>query len=543
MRSFLWVVWVQVVIFGGWGVWGEGAIAQELPQLPPSSSEPAMENLEEAETLEATEDLEEALVEEGLVEEPVLPATAGTVELELPDFLNVVIQGNRDLQNAVLERVVQRQSLTESESTFSPRLTPSVSVRAEGDSSGFSPFGGIDIFGNESENNTGDDDLTFSEDVEISSTLNTPLGTALELSVSPTDEFSRVGVTVRQPLLRGAGQAVNRAPVRQARIAEANNVLALRSQVIDTITTSITQYTSLVQSQEAVAIQAQALERRRSQFERVSALVEAGRQARIDLIDSERSIAEAELGLQEAINRLSQANTDLLNLMGSEVAYQFVVPDNAIAQLFESATRRVEAFQRDQLVELAYQQRPDYQRELSQSEVADLNLLVAKDNRRWDLNWESTARVGDDETRVATGLALRRTFGDESLDTAVTRGRTGILQQQNTLDQLTETIRNEVTDRLRDVTSGLAQVEAAQRATEAAELQLQVTQEKFKRGRDGTTLFDISQQEENLVGAQNAELQARISVLNSIAELERAVGVTLETWEPVVNFDPVLADS
>ena len=85
----------------------------------------------------------------------------------------------------------------------------------------------------------------------------------------------------------------------------------------------------------------------------MSALVEAGRQARIDLIDSERSIAEAELGLQEAINRLSQANTDLLNLMGSEVAYQFVVPDNAIAQLFESATRRVSEFQADQLVELA----------------------------------------------------------------------------------------------------------------------------------------------------------------------------------------------
>ena len=38
------------------------------------------------------------------------------------------------------------------------------------------------------------------------------------------------------------------------------------------------------------------------------------------------------------------------------------------------------------------------------------------------------------------------------------------------------------------------------------------------------------------------KLQARISVLNSIAELERAVGVTLETWEPVVDLSPVLAD-
>ena len=478
--------------------------------------------------------------------EPSLPTprpTSNTVELNLPDLINVVIQGNRDLKNAVLDRVVQRQTLQQEERAFSPRLTPNVSIQAtrtllESESvvevfDFEDGFDGQDRFERRVINNNR---TNIDEDLGISATLRTPIGTEIELALDPIDEFSRVNLTVRQPLMRGAGQAVNRAPIQQARIADDNNILALRQQVIDTITTSITQYTTLVQAQEAVVIQAQALERRQQQFEIISALVEAGRQARVELSNSQRSIAEAELSLQAARNQLAQANTDLLNLIGSDAAHQFVVPDNAIAQLFAQAVRRASEFERDELIAVAYQVRPDYQQARSQLEIEDLNLLLARDNRRWSLDWQNTARVGDDATQLATGLRLSRTFGDESLNTAVIRSETTLLQQQNTIAQLTDTIRNQVADRLRDVKSELAQVESAQRATEAAQLQLQVTKEKFKLGRDGTTLFDITQQEENLVSAQNAELQARISVLNSVAELERTVGITIETWQPLVDF-------
>lgn len=562
---------VPVLLFGTILPFGNLAHAQGLPELPPASLEPTVDALDNAEPVDEAESADEVepvdetdtlkdveaedveatdntdVADEAQPEAPPanapesvldLPQVEGAVELGLPELLNIVIQGNRDLKNSVLDRIVQRQSLRESESVFSPQVTPNLSLRAERNVSDSSPF--AIAFGETTE---GNDDVSFSESVEIGSTLRTPLGTELSLSVEPTEDLARANLLVSQPLLRGAGQAVNRAPVRQARIAESNNVLALQQQVIDTITTGINQYTALVQSQEAVKIQAQALERRREQFEQLRALVEAGRRARIDLIDSERSIAVAELDLQDARNQLSQANTDLLNLMGSEAAYQFVVPEDAIARLFEAATRRVSAFQQAELIELAYERRTDYQQALAQVEVEDLNLLLARDNRRWDLNWESVVSVGDDLTQAATGLTLRRTFGDESLETAVVRSETNVVQQQNTIDQLTETIRNEVSDRLRDVTSGLAQVEAAQRATEAAQLQLQVTREKFRRGRDGITPFEISEQEDNLVAAQNAELQQRISAINSIAELEQTLGITLEVWEPVVDFNSVLSDS
>jgi outer membrane protein len=483
-------------------------------------------------------------------------ATASVVELTLPDLLNIVIQGNRDIKNDVLERVVQRQTLNEAESVFNPRITPSLSIQAERNggsaqtSSILTPDGN-ERFDNNSDNNldaldlsggsSGGSDTTLSQNLQVSSTLRTPLGTNISLSVNPISESSRLNLTIEQPLLRGSGQAVNRAPVQQARIAESNNVLTLRQTVIEKITESINKYTTLAEQQEAVTIQVQTLERRRQQFERVKALVEAGRQARIALIDSEQSIAQAELDLQQAQNNLSQTNTELLNLVGSETAFQFVAPDNAIAQLFEAATSRVSQFQLDQMVEQAYQIRPDYQQAKANLENEGLSLLVAQDNQRWTLNWQSSASLGA-PSQMATGLALSRTLGDESLDTAVINSQTSILQQQNKLAQLTESIRNEITDQLRNVNSGLDQVALAQRATEAAERQLQVTQEKFRVGRDRITPSDITDQEETLVTAQNQELQARISFLNSMADLEKAVGITIDTWQASVDFSSVLAE-
>ena len=504
------------------------ALAQ-LPRLPANTQAPTQEVFEE------TDPIEQATPQSDLLE-------GNRVELNLPDLINIVIQGNRDLKNSVLERVVQRQTLNQEESVFSPRLTPNFSLRAERNFSDSSSIGDIAEFDDGTDGFDESDRTTVDESFAVSSTLKTPLGTELELSIDPVDGDSPVNFTVNQPLLRGAGRTVNQAPVQQARIIASNNALELQQQVIDTVTTSVTQYTTLVRNQEAVVIQAQALERRRQQFEIVNALVEAGRQARVDLIDSERSIAEAELGLQDASNQLSQANTDLLNLIGAETRLRFVAPENAISQLFDSAASRVSKFQLDQLIETAYQMRPDYQQAKANIEVEDLGLLLAEDDQRWRLDWQSSARLGSDASQTTTGLQFTRTFGDESLDTAVERSRTNVLQRQNTLAQLAETIGNQVTDRFGDVNSGLAQVRLAQQATEAAQLQLQVTKEKFKLGRDGITLFDISQQEEALVNAQNTELQARISFINSIAELDKSVGLTLDTWQSSVDFSPVLAE-
>jgi len=125
------------LIFGS----GTAALASDerLPILNPASPGSAEEPLPE-ENLPEENLIEEDLPEENSTEEvPTLerevptsaPGTSESVQLNLPALINVVVQGNRDLKNAVLERVVQQQTLVQEESAFSPRITPSLSIRAD----------------------------------------------------------------------------------------------------------------------------------------------------------------------------------------------------------------------------------------------------------------------------------------------------------------------------------------------------------------------------------------------------------------------------
>ena len=113
-------------------------------------------------------------------------------------------------------------------------------------------------------------------------------------------------------------------------------------------------------------------------------------------------------------------------------------------------------------------------------------------------------------------------------------------QQTNRLSQQRIAIRNEITNQLNTVRTNLVRVEAAQRATDNARLQLEATRELFERGRAGSNLFQVISQEENLVDAQNQELQAEIEFLNSVVALDQSVGLTLETWSSEVDFLPAL---
>ncbi|MBD1912111.1 TolC family protein [Leptolyngbya sp. FACHB-8] len=448
------------------------------------------------------------------------------VPLRLPQLIDLVLEGNRELRDALLERIVQQQQLVEAESRFDPDITPRLSLavtqRLEDSENEF----------------VREDRTTTDESARVTAETLTPIGTRLELAIDPLDD-QPVELIVRQPLLRGFGERINRAPITQARLTEQRNQLALQQQTTETITQAITSYTDLIQQQEAVRIQEQALERRRDQNAIINALVQAGRRPRVDLVEADGNIANAERDLQNARNQLAQANTNLLNLIGSDEPIQFVASLDEVARWFTAALEQVPSLKLTALLETAYQQRPDYRRAQLATQVEQVSVDIAADNQRWQLDAEGRATMGDDaEARL--GLVVTRPLGDERLETERRRSQVNLLQSENELARVTTAIRNEVTTRLEDVRSNQLRVEAARRASEAAALQLQGDREKFRRGRGGVTLLDLSQREEALVNAQNAQLEAEIAFLNSLTQLEQAVGITLITWESQINFTPAL---
>jgi outer membrane protein len=462
---------------------------------------------------------------------PVPQGEPQAVPLTLSDLLTLTLEGNRDLRNRVLDRTVERQTLAAAEQTFDPRFTPTLEVNAT-----LTEFGGVE--GSESELGAvllgGRTD--FDQRVLLNTNLVTRLGTDIVLGLTPLEGGQLFQFRVSQPLLRGFGAAINEAPVNQARLGEISNQLALRQTVIDTLTTAIVGYNDLVNAQAQVEIQTQALARRQRQLEIVQALVQAGRRAPIDLFDPERSLADAEGSLVNAQNQLDQANNTLLNLIGTDRNLRFVVSLDAVRELYAIAAEEVLAYQPEALVAVALAQRTDYRQAQLQQQQQALDLLIAQDELRWQLNAVADGTLGDSSVGVL-GLVATRVFGDPDPETNRVASEIALQQQDNTLAQLQNEIRNDAIARLAEARSNLQQVEAAERATLNARRQVDADQ-----ARGGRDLFEAISQEESLVTAQTNELAARIAFLNSVARLEQTVGITLERWVGEINLSPELQE-
>ncbi|MGF1524729.1 MAG: TolC family protein [Leptolyngbyaceae cyanobacterium] len=512
---------------------GDGLDGEE--EVPETESE-----IEGERDVFETQPEEEILdVDRETTESERLPETdRSQLALSLPELIELVVIGNRDLRDQQLQRLIEQQELQEAEEQFDPRWTPAVGVGiTQRFDEGFAtqaPLPGA-IGGDTTELG---DRTTLTQSAGLLGEINTRQGTEFNLTLDTLGD-TPISLQVTQPLLRGAGTAVNEAPVDIARLTEAQNWLELQDTLIDTVSTTVIQYTTLIEAQESVVIQTQALERRRERLQILTALVEAGRNARVDLVDAERSIADAERDLLLAQTQLEEANTALLDQIGTEQAVLFIASADTIADLFTAAAVRVETFEVEALAAIAYQRRPDYLQAELDPDVAQLNLRVAENDLQWQLNVESTADLGD-FSETTLGLVLRRTFDEPELETALTRSQVEVAQAENRLAQLQTTIRNEVINQLNTVRANLARVDAARRATENARLQLEVTQELFNRGRSGADIFRIITQEEDLVQAQSQQLTAEIEFLNSIVNLDQAVGLTLDTWSQEVDFLPAL---
>lgn len=466
---------------------------------------------------------------------PTVQSAARVIDLTLPDLLTLTLQGNRELRNAALQRIVQRQELNAAEQAFNPQLTPTLRVDVTQNLSA----SGTEIIETDDGLRVFNDATDIENQALLSLSLDTRQGTDMTLGIDPLDDTQPLLFRATQPLLRGAGRAVNEAPVDQARLQETQNQLAFRDTIITTITAAITRYTNLINAQSRVRIQVQALERRQQELAIQRALVEAGRRARLDLFETERSVADAERDLADAQNQLLQANRDILNLVGTDQNLQFVASEATVAQLFASAVERAATYDQTALVALALERRPDYRQAQLQRRQLELAQLIATDNLRWRLDAVTSGNLGD-FSQSTVGLLATRTFDEPQLETAKIRSDIALEQQDNTLVRLEETIRNDVIAALGDVQSNLLRVEAAERATLNARRQLQVARTQFSLGRGSITQFQLLDQEEQLVRAQTEEIAARVAFLNGVAQLEQTVGTTLASWADQVDLTPVL---
>lgn len=467
---------------------------------------------------------------------PILPSTSEIseldgVELTLRDVIILALENNRTIKNQYLERIVQREELAVAEDKFNPDFTPELAIEWVNLNQGTRT------------------DTTQGLDLSARMVVKIPTGGEINLGwlgrgqQEALDGFAdrdglrqNLELSFRQPLLRGAGQKVNRASIEVARLNENINLLRLKTILIDQITETTFAYRQLLQAQRRVLIAQQSLAIAQQQVQNTQILIEAGRLARAELITVQTRVADQEVAVLEAFNNFKQQQLNLLQLLDIDEEVDIIVSDTLEIM--------PPNFDEQIIQQLALENRPRYLVAKLDLERAKTELIVAENNRRWNIDLtaqlfhEPTSNITTNRTDSRAGISFSKTLGDRNIELEFQRRRVDVLQAENNLTEEFQNININLEQRLQDIQDNFKKVELARRVVELTEQQLRNEEEKVKLGVPGASVVNLVDFQSQLTNARNNELNAIIDYQNALTNLAQTLGTTLEAWDVTIEPKP-----
>lgn len=454
-----------------------------------------------------------------------------TLALTLDDAIALAVRDNRGIQTAYLQRIAQKFDLYVSEGKFLPKLTLTTGAQ-DNKVNGLS---------------------SRTKDIASTATLGLPTGAKLSLSTanglgSSASNSSITSVTLTQPLLKNGGLDANTASVRVARLDEQINRLTLKSTLSQTVTQVVSAYRELLRAQEQRMIAEAALQRSKDLYQVNKALISTGRMAEVEIFQTEAEVANREVALEEAANQIDASRLALLNLLALEPRTPVVTVG--------TKDIRLRGADLAQALATAFANQPDYLIAQLQSERAKINLDYAKNQQLWDLSLvagktQSHGASGGfgsvDATQTLTqkndtsyaGIQLNIPLGDRSIEQATVRASVDLKSQNLRVSETRQIVEQRIRDAVRNVQTRWRQLELSVKAQELSLLKLKAEKEKLQVGRSSN--FQILSFENDLRNAENARLNAEITYLNALTDLDERTGKTLEVWNIPIT-EPELAN-
>ena len=319
------------------------------------------------------------------------------LELYLEQAIRLALTGSRDAVAARLGREEQALALEAAEERYRPMLSLGVGVNAR------------------SRQET-------SADVSFGPSLRVPTGGRFRLSwrkpvAGGQDRAASAELGFSQPLLRGFGTDVDTAQLSRARLAERVNVRAFRDRVAGIVDAVIGAYRGALSARRRAAIADEALERARRQLQVNRALVDAGRMAPQDLVQTEAEVANREYALINAENALETANAALVNVLD--------LSDSTRIEPREEADVEPRQPDLEESLETAFARRTDWLQAETGVELAQIQLGVARNNLLPDLSLDMSVSQGDgrEETDWGGSLTLLVQLQDREPGRTLTRAQ------------------------------------------------------------------------------------------------------------------------
>ena len=469
------------------------------------------------------------LVPSSLALVPFLPAAT----LTLDDAIRLALQKNQALKVSAFTPDIARANVLAEYGRFDPALTFRRSYSENEAPGGSTPLVRA---------------LTQTDDYSLSLGGLTPWGLSYSLLATAdnqrgtanrfTDSYVTFGgISVTQPLLRGFGLGSNLAGLR---IAKANRAIAdwqYRQAVIETVTSVVLVYTSVLQARETVRISKLSRSLSAELVDQYQKRNAAGAIADSDVLLATARLASREENVLFALRNASDLENQLRQLIG-ETAFLVSGSTMELEPLVPAPPVTVDP---PNELKRAYELRPDFQaarlgltRDRATQALAQNQLLPRVDfvgsygHNGFDRDFSrSRAQVRDREARAySAGIVV-----SVPLTFAEGRGRAraaklGLKQAESDLVRLEQDIAIDIAAAGGQIETTRLRVEASRHAMQVAQKSLDSEQKKVDAG-TGRTL-DLLTAQEQLAQVQSSYARAVADERRARAIYERETGTTLQ---------------
>jgi outer membrane protein TolC len=334
-----------------------------------------------------------------------------------------------------------------------------------------------------------------------------------------------VTVSIVQPLLRGGRIYVARQPIRDAEYDLEVEEARLRTETLLMIADTKTAYYNTLLAEKIIRVTLEAIERDKALIEASQALFDAGLVTKRDVYSAEILLANDRAKLAGAEGDLELVRNDLLDLLGLPISQPVELVDRDIS--FEPISLKP-----DEWITAAVQNRPEVYEIRARMEKTQLSLGVAR-NERWPAldvvgsygrsqsGLSRSAALELDRYAWSAGVVFSLPIGSAEARAAARRAE---LEQERLERELQDTKRRielDVRASTIKLRTSVQKMAALQVGVEQAQGKLEIARERFALGL--ATNLDITDAQENLLGAETDLLTAIVDYNIGLAELEASI--------------------
>ena len=454
------------------------------------------------------------------------------LHLGLKEAILLALRYNPNIQNAQLDRIIQRYQLRLAHNEF--ELQYALAGQAAVTKSRYSGAG-----------NGSTQSLLATPEFDLKTKLGSRASLKMDNNAKAIGDYNPLlNFSFSQPLLRGFGKGVNEAGLLNAIDTENLNKLNLQQSVIDQVTQVISAYRALILSGNNFQSQQRQLDEANKSYKINEKKIAAGQLEPTGNIQQSYQIESLSLMVEQAENDFKIAAQNLLETIGLDPDMRLSVPDDV--SLDNVKTPDVQASIKQALTHNA-----QYLALKTAFRADERAYTVAKNQQLWQLDLTTNVQAGtvtgvDNNSRglrgiysgnnmtESAGLMLTVPLHDLNRRSTLISAKVRLEKDRLNLIAAKRALITMIKNTISNIESLGKRYQLALRQVKLAAQSYELEKKKQQAGI--ASALDVNNTQNQLILAQMGLISAKVAYLNQVSALQRILGTTLDDWHIKLRY-------